>query len=328
MPASPRVKHYEFVDVDLWPGIEYALEMGSKKRKQGVHQLSVFEKNLGGDVAELISAVEAGNLENKQVSYNLALELMNKVGRSLRGTTRGNDIVNDEDLLALANGVFLHLEEIRAILLAVLGSDTGSRELALLANGGKGNAEAEGEARTEQEAAGIKADDNIRLGLERLGDLQLEGVDEGGMGGWVGEEGHNIDEVDTRNREVGEAAQRLAQAYLCTGEFGGTGGGGGGLSSRGILAGGGGRRGDVCRGGWSGGGDWLLGAHCGERKKRRGRRRRGREGVKVGGEEGKRKEGEREKRDEGYRLGKGERRPVARHKEEGVWFLDGGRKKD
>jgi hypothetical protein len=61
--------------------------MGSKKRKQGVHHLSVFEENLSGDVAELISAVEAGNLENKQVSYNLALELVNEVGRSLRGTT-------------------------------------------------------------------------------------------------------------------------------------------------------------------------------------------------------------------------------------------------
>lgn len=61
--------------------------MGSKKRKQGVHQLSVFEKNLCGDITELISAVEAGNLENKQVSYNLALELVNEVGRSLGGTT-------------------------------------------------------------------------------------------------------------------------------------------------------------------------------------------------------------------------------------------------
>lgn len=87
MPASPQGKHYEFVDVDLWPGIEYLLEMGSKKRKLGVRHLSVFEKNLSGDVAELISAVEAGNLENKQVSYNLALELMNEVGRSLCGTT-------------------------------------------------------------------------------------------------------------------------------------------------------------------------------------------------------------------------------------------------
>lgn len=38
----------------------------------------------------------------------------------------------------------------------------------------------------------------------------------------------------------------------------------------------------------------------------------------MGGKEGKRKEGEREKRDEGYRLGEGERRLVARHKEEGV----------
>lgn len=80
--------------------------------------------------------------------------------------TRGNDIVNDEDLLALTNGVFLHLEEICAILLAIFGSDTGSRELALLANSGKWNTEAEGEAGAEEEAAGIKTNDNVRLVLE------------------------------------------------------------------------------------------------------------------------------------------------------------------
>lgn len=60
------------------------------------------------------------------------------------------------------------------------------------------------------------------------------------MGLGVGEEGHDIDKANSRDGEVGELAQRLAQAYLCTGELGGGGGGGGGLSSRGILAGGGG----------------------------------------------------------------------------------------
>lgn len=84
------------------------------------------------------------------------------------------------------------------------------------------------------------------------------------MSGRVGEEGHDVDEVDTRDREIGEAAQRLAQAYLCTGELGGTGGGGGGLSSRGILAG--------CDVG-DGVGGGFLGGHCGEKEEReKGRR--------------------------------------------------------
>jgi hypothetical protein len=161
--------------------------------------------------------------------------------------TRSNDVVHNKDLLALTDGVFLHLEQILAILFHVLSGSARSRELALLADSSKRNTETERKTRAEEEATGVKAYDNIRLGGESLGDLKFESIDKGGMGGWVGEERHNIDKVDTRDREVGEASQRLAQAYLCTGEFGGTGGGGGGLSSRGILASDSGRRGVVYR---------------------------------------------------------------------------------
>ena len=150
--------------------------------------------------------------------------------------TSGNDIVHNEDLLALTNSVLLHLEKILAILLDVLGSNARSGKLALLANSSERNAEAKRKTRAEKETTGVEANDNVGLGRESLGNLELEGINKGGMGDWVGEERHNVDEVNSRDREVGEAAQRLAQAYLCTGEFGGTGGGGGGLSSRGILS--------------------------------------------------------------------------------------------
>lgn len=155
--------------------------------------------------------------------------------------TRRNDIVNNQHLLALADGICLHLEQILAVLLDVLGRDAGAWQLALLSHSGKRNAEAQGQAGAEEEAAGIKANNDIGLiGAKGLGDLQLEGGQQRGMGLGVGEEGHDIDKVNSRDGEIGELAQRLAQAYLCTGELGGGGGGGGGLSSRGILAGGGG----------------------------------------------------------------------------------------
>lgn len=155
--------------------------------------------------------------------------------------TRRNDIVNNQHLLALADGISLHLEQILAVLLDVLGRDAGAWQLALLSHSGKRNAEAQGQTGAEEKAAGIKANNDIGLvGAKGLGDLQLEGGQQRGMGLGVGEEGHDIDKVNSRDGEVGELAQRLAQAYLCTGELGGGGGGGGGLSSRGILAGGGG----------------------------------------------------------------------------------------
>lgn len=55
------------------------------------------------------------------------------------------------------------------------------------------------------------------------------------MSGGGEEDGHDVDEADARNGEIGKAAESIVQNYLCTGEFGGGGGGGGGLSSRGIL---------------------------------------------------------------------------------------------
>lgn len=158
------------------------------------------------------------------------------MGREL---TRRNDIVNNQDLLPLADGILLHLEQVLAVLLDVLGSDARARQLALLPDGSKADAEAQGQAGAEEEAAGVEANNDIGLvGAEGLGDLQLEGGQQRGVGVRVGEEGHDVDEVNPRDGEVGELAQRLAQAYLCTGELGGGGGGGGGLSSRGILAGG------------------------------------------------------------------------------------------
>jgi len=47
----------------------------------------------------------------------------------------------------------------------------------------------------------------------------------------------DVDEIDAGDREVRKLSKSGPQAYLCTGEFGGTGGRGGGLGleSRGIV---------------------------------------------------------------------------------------------
>lgn len=152
--------------------------------------------------------------------------------------TGGNDVVDDENLLALFDGVLLHLEKVLAVLLDVLGGDARTGKLALLADSGKGDAEAQSEARAKEEAASIEADNDVGLDVGKvLEDLELESVDEGGMGFGVGEEWHDIDKVNAGDGKVRELAQVVAKNYLCTGELGGGGGGGGGLSSRGILGG-------------------------------------------------------------------------------------------
>lgn len=227
------------VEVTLEPEVGRKFNGNGRKCWGGalISRLGVFKENSRRGGAELLASVETGNLENEDVASNLALELVDEVGSSLGRTTGSNDVVDNQDLLAFTDGIHLHLEKVLAILLDVLGRSARARELALLPNGRKGNAQAESEAGAEQETTGVKADDDIGLDRKGLGDLQLEGVDESSVGDRVGKEGHNIDKVDARNWEIGEAAQRLAQAYLCTGELGGGGGHGGGLSSRGILTG-------------------------------------------------------------------------------------------
>lgn len=273
-------------------------------------KLRVLNEDSSRSAAELLAAVEAGNLENEKVTNDLTLELVNKIRRRRRRATciskqisalmssigpgvsigihtRRNDIVNNQDLLALANGILLHLEQILAVLLDVLGRDARAGQLALLAHGSKADAQAQRQARAKEEAAGIEADNDIGLvGAKGLRDLQLEGRQQRGVGFRVGEEGHDVDEVNSRDGEVGELAQRLAQAYLCTGELGGGGGGGGGLSSRGILAGGGGLAGDVLRLGGGGHGE--------ERKEKKKRKKRGK-GKGKEKKEKKKRGGERER---------------------------------
>lgn len=155
-------------------------------------------------------------------------------------TCRDN-IIHNQDLLSGLDGVLLHLEIIRAIFLLISCGHTGTRQLALLANSNEARVELQGQRRTEQEASGIQADNDIGLdlviGTAKLKKLQLERSQQSCVDGRVQEPWHNIKKVDARNGEVAEAPQSLGQAYLCTGEFGGGGGGGGGLSSRGMVGG-------------------------------------------------------------------------------------------
>lgn len=152
--------------------------------------------------------------------------------------TGSNNVVNNEDLLALTNGILLHLEKVLAVLLDVLDGDARTGKLALLADSGKGNTEAQSDAGAKEEATSIEADNDVGLVVGKgLDNFELEGVDEGCMSFRVGKERHDVDKVNAGNGEVREMAQVLTKNYLCTGELGGGGGGGGGLSSRGILGG-------------------------------------------------------------------------------------------
>ena len=150
------------------------------------------------------------------------------------------DVVHDQHLLSRLDGVLLHLKVVGPVLLLIGGRNARAWQLALLPDRGEAGMESLGEGRAEEETPGVEADENVGLAslATEVDDLQLETVEEGLMYLGIAEEGHDVEEVDTLDGEVGKGPEGAIEAYLPTGEFGGGGGGGGGLSSLVMLFGG------------------------------------------------------------------------------------------
>lgn len=190
--------------------------------------------------------------------------------------TRRNDIVHHQHSLARLHSTRLHLEVVLAILLLIGLRLTWTGQLALLAHRDEAGTDSQGQAGAEEEASCLKTDNHIGFLVLAVGldDVQLQASGQSLVQGGVREDGHDILEQDARGGEVGELAQRIAQSYFKTGEFGGAGGMGGGLSD---LGGG---------GIWFTGGRMLGGGRHGEeeeeeeKKGERGRRRMGEE-IKI-----------------------------------------------
>lgn len=152
--------------------------------------------------------------------------------------TSGNYVVDNENFLSLLDSILLHLELVCAIFLDILGRDTWTRQFALLSNGSKSDSKTQRQAGTKEEATSIESNNDVRHGIGKgMSNLHFEGRDERGVGAGIGEQGHDINEFDAWDWEVGKLTKMTAQIHLGTGELGGGGGGGGGLSSRGIILG-------------------------------------------------------------------------------------------
>lgn len=152
--------------------------------------------------------------------------------------TRCNNIIDNQDFLALLHRVCLYLEKVLAILLLERLGLTRTRQLASLAHRDEASAQSQRKTRSKQEPAGIQADNDVGLLMVRLENVQLKRSDEGFVEGRVGEERQDIFEDNAWFREIGELTKSSSKPYLKTGEFGGAGGMGGGVS--GLFGGGGG----------------------------------------------------------------------------------------
>lgn len=151
--------------------------------------------------------------------------------------TGRNDIVNDEDPLSWSDGVLLHLKVIFTVLFRERGRLGGTGQFPGLAHRHETSTESQGQARAEQEATSVEADDDVgfRLLAVIAEDVQLQGSDQGLVQCRIGEDGQDVFEEDARRGEVRKLTDGVTQSYLKTGEFGGAGGSGGGES--GVLGG-------------------------------------------------------------------------------------------
>lgn len=133
--------------------------------------------------------------------------------------TSCNDIVNHQDRLALLHSITLNLEKVLPILLIERRLLSRARKLAPLANRCKASAESQSQARTEEKSTGIEADYDIGFdAFAEFENLQLEGADERGVEGVVGEEGEDVNEVYAGNWKVGKLAEGSSQTLRCTGD--------------------------------------------------------------------------------------------------------------
>ena len=112
------------------------------------------------------------------------------------------------------DSIYLHLEEVLAVFLYVRCSLALARHLAHLANRHEGAVEAQGQRGTEEETAGIEANDDIGQGAKGVPDLELEDLQEGFEDLGVLEDGQDVDEVDTGGGPVREVTQGGDDALL------------------------------------------------------------------------------------------------------------------
>lgn len=124
--------------------------------------------------------------------------------------TCGDNVIYNKNFLSLLDCPLLHLEIVGAVLLHVLGGDARTGQLALLADRDKAGTKLQGEGWAEKKATGVETNNDIGLDgvvvTTKVQKLELQGVEQSGMGFGVEEPGHDIQEVDTGDRKIGKAA--------------------------------------------------------------------------------------------------------------------------
>ena len=144
-----------------------------------VHPLFDLYERVDLAIAEIArhdaARIQELELEDEREGDNLGAGLLDEAAERHRRAAGRDEVVDDEHLVAGNEGVFVDLQLIGAVLERIgLGVDL-ARKLARLARGDEADAELVGDGRTDEEAAGLGADD---LGDALVGEMRGDVVDE------------------------------------------------------------------------------------------------------------------------------------------------------
>src|SRR5579863_5649884 len=114
---------------------------------------------------ELGAAVEEVEFEDEAEAGDAAAEVLDQFGDGGGRASGGEDVVDDQDLLAGNDGVPVNFQRIGAVFERVFDALDGGGQFIRLADGNEAGADGVGEDGSEDEAAGLDANDGGDPGI-------------------------------------------------------------------------------------------------------------------------------------------------------------------
>jgi hypothetical protein len=157
------------------------------------------ERVYRGGRIEFLAAVEKGELDEEGGGHDVGVEGLEEFDRCRGRSARGEEVIDEQDVLAGLYGVFVNFHDSFAIFKGVGHRASGPRELSFLADRDKPGPEDLRHARGENEATSVNSDHFVDAGVAGGGGQMLQrSLEKVG----VAEDGSDIFEDDPRLREV------------------------------------------------------------------------------------------------------------------------------
>lgn len=152
---------------------------------------------------ELVAALQEIEFHDEAEAGDGAAHAGDELGNSGGGSTGREDVVDDENTLALFDGIFMNFKGIGTVLESVLDAFDRGGELLRLAHRNEAGPDSVGESGSEEKSACFDTDDLIDIGSGIAG---FQGVEDTAKSLRILEEGGDVVEIDPGLGEVEDLA--------------------------------------------------------------------------------------------------------------------------